>query len=145
MRCVKYFLKGEKMLKLLRWFLVIFGGIYMVGCNQVTAKQDNAQVQCTLEYHFSNPSLGPVNGVQDLTIIMRDGQFVSATDKATNGSIELKKIKGLSYLQKALKQQKTDVLIKYNKDKMPVLIKKSGNKHKLGAGFTVNIVYHNCN
>ena len=121
---------GYRVLLLLT--MVIFSGC---GAKEAVMKTKS----CKVVYHFSNPSLGPVNGEREFSIRIVDGNVMEVTDLATGRPAKRERgIPGLSRVLEACRGERKKG-IRYHYDGYGRLKEISPSASGIGGGFRITI------
>jgi len=121
-------------------FIMLFVMFLLVGCS-VTKR---SQSICTVEYHFSNPSLGPIYGKQDLKIKLQNNRLISAIDLHTLHSIEPKKIPGYKPFISVLQQNTKGLKVNYDHNEFPIEISRQVDPKRIGGSFVIKLKNYHC-
>ena len=128
------------MLRYLFNIWVLMAGIFLFSsCTKEQSNTSNASRDAYL-YTFHNPSLGPVNGRQKVTIIINGNTLVSATDLRTKKPIGFGKIRGIEVFKKALNHQNDGLSVRYLSANIPEKIIRKEEKGHVGGGFTITLI-----
>jgi len=124
----------------MRKLIMLLAMFILIGCD--TAK--SSQSVCTVEYHFSNPSLGPIDGRQDVKIKLKNNSLISAIDLHTLLPIKLKKIRGYKLFIRALQHNTKGLKVNYDSNGFPIEIRKQSDPKKIGGSFVIRLKYYHC-
>ena len=122
----------------------ISGGFLLLMMFSGCSGAKSSQSVCTVEYHFRNPSLGPVNGKQDVKIKLQDRKLISAVDLHTQHPINPKKIRGYGLLVRALDHDTKGLEVSFDSKGFPVTIRRPVDHKKRGGSFVITLDHYYC-
>ena len=88
-------------------------------------------------YIFNSPSLGPIEGIDRLKVLMKEKDILSTWSLKTG--LEYKDIHSFSILLHVINGSTQNFLVEYDSNHFPKKIKPKTDERQLGGGFTIEI------